>query len=155
MEADLSTSGTRHGTRAKVMIGIAAGLVAAYFLKLVATVDPGSHSLTAVFAAKGIIGALGLIFCLFLYTDSGRLLRKIVGTVSLLVVLLLIVAVTTGVMAWLLESLPFADILRGNEPVAIAAAFVANAYIAWTFCFSSVVRGYKGKRRQLQSPVGQ
>ena len=128
------------------MVGIAAVLVAAYFLKLAAAVDLSGRGPAAVYAAKGLVGALGLTFCLFLYADAGRLLRKIVGAISLLVALLLIVAVSFGVMAWLLESMPFANTLGGHKPVAVAAAFAANAYIAWTFCFSSAVRAYEAKR---------
>jgi len=128
------------------MVGIAAALAAACFLWLVAAVEPGSSRPAATYAAKGTIGALGLIFCLFLCTGSGRSLRKIVGTVSLLITLLLIVAVSSGVMGWLVENLPLADIWGGNKPAAIGLTFATNAFIAWTFCFSPTVRAIEAKR---------
>jgi hypothetical protein len=135
-------------SRAKVIIGIATTLIAACLLKIVLTVDLSRNSTEAAYFAKGTVGALGVMFCLLLFSRFGRVLRKIVGAYSLLLASLHFLAFFFGVFAVLVESMPLIGIFGGREPAAFAAGFAANAYIAWAYCFSSTVRAYERKPNQ-------
>lgn len=144
----MTTPSTHPESRAKVILGTAIALIAAYFLTVVVTQDLSKYSTMAEFVAKGTVGALGLMFCLLLWSSFGRIFRKIVGVCSLLLASLLFLGAFFGVFAWLLENMPFSGIFGGRMPAAIAASFVANAYIAWAFCFSPAVRAYERRSHQ-------
>jgi hypothetical protein len=130
-------------SRAKVFIGIAIALIALPLLSRVVMLDLSRNSMMAAFFAKGVAGALVVMFCALLSARFGRVLRKTVGTFSLLIASLMLFGFLFGTIAWLFENMPWAGLFGGRTPVVFVGSFAAYAYIAWAFCFSSAVRAYE------------